>query len=82
MSRIRVRAETPRGRPQAVDLGRGWVDVTAVAERWRVEVGWWRAAPEQSGLRDCWRVLLKDGACLDLRFAPATGRWRLERRWG
>jgi len=68
--------------PLAVDVGQGWIEVTAVVERWRVEVGWWRVAPERPVQRDCWRVLLQDGSCLDLRLDVAAGCWSLDRSWG
>ncbi|MGH7697664.1 MAG: hypothetical protein ACRENV_03190 [Candidatus Dormibacteria bacterium] len=82
MSLLRVRCQSPGGRPLAVDTGAGWVDVVRVADRWQVEVGWWRTAPARPVRRSCWRVLLGDGACLDLRWELPARRWRLERSWG
>ncbi|MGH7665880.1 MAG: DUF6504 family protein [Candidatus Dormibacteria bacterium] len=82
MSAIKVRVGGAPSRPLAVNLGRGWIEVAAVVERWRVEVGWWRVIPERPVRRDCWRVLLQDGRCLDLRLELGSRRWRLERCWG
>ncbi|HVB52640.1 MAG TPA: DUF6504 family protein [Candidatus Acidoferrales bacterium] len=82
MSSIEVRTGGTPESPCAVDSGLGWVEVTAVVERWRIEVGWWRVAPERSVRRDGWRVLLRDGRCLDLRFDLAARSWSLERSWG
>ncbi|MGH7642714.1 MAG: DUF6504 family protein [Candidatus Dormibacteria bacterium] len=82
MRSIKVRVGGSPERPRAVDCGSGWVAVAAVAERWRIEVGWWRLAPERPVRRDYWRVLLQDGNCLDLRRDPAAGDWSLERSWG
>jgi hypothetical protein len=82
MSSIEVRTGgSPEG-PLAVDTGQGWVEVAEVVERWRIEVGWWRVEPERPVQRGCWRVLLKDGSCLDLRLDLASRRWALERSWG
>ncbi len=65
-----------------VDCGQGWVAVAAVVERWRIEVGWWRVPPERPVWRECWRVLLQDGRCLDLRFELESRSWSVERNWG
>jgi len=77
-----VRLGDSSASPLAVNAGQGWLAVTAVAERWRIEVGWWRVPPERPIRRDCWRVLLQDGSCLDLRLDLASERWTLERSWG
>ncbi len=82
MSRLRVRSQLAGGRPLAVDAGDGWVEVEEVLERWQVEVGWWRRPPARPVQRCYWRVLLRDGRCLDLRWEPPAGRWRLVRNWG
>jgi hypothetical protein len=82
MNSIAVLLEGTPPAPQAVDTGQGWVAVAAVAERWLIEVGWWRLAPESPVRRDCWRVLLQDGRCLDLRLDLESRSWNLERSWG
>jgi hypothetical protein len=82
MNTIGVRLGGTPPVPQAVDIGQGWVGVTAVAERWQIEVGWWRSAPERPVRRECWRILLQDGGCLDLRLDLESGCWNLERSWG
>ncbi|HVC23790.1 MAG TPA: DUF6504 family protein [Candidatus Dormibacteraeota bacterium] len=82
MNPIAVRLGGTPPAPQAVDMGSGWMAVTAVAERWQIEVGWWRTDSERPVRRGCWRVLLQDGGCLDLRLDLETGRWNLERSWG
>jgi hypothetical protein len=82
MSPVAVRTGGPLEDPLAVNAGGGWVEVAAVVERWRVEVGWWRTEPECPVQRGCWRVLLSDGRCLDLRLDLASRRWTLERNWG
>ncbi|HUY55566.1 MAG TPA: DUF6504 family protein [Candidatus Nanopelagicaceae bacterium] len=82
MSAIEVRAEGTQESPSAVDSGQGFVEVTAVVEHWRIEVGWWRVAPERPVRRDYWRVLLQDDSCLDLRFELASRSWSRERSWG
>lgn len=82
MTSIEVRSGGVETSPLAVDTGTGWVEVEKVVERWRVEVGWWRVEPEHPVQRSCWRVLLADGRCLDLRLDLASRRWGLERTWG
>jgi hypothetical protein len=82
MSTIEVRTGGTPEIPHAVASGQGLVRVTAVVERWRIEVGWWRVSPERPVRRDYWRVLLQDGSCLDLRFDLASRSWSLERSWG
>ncbi|MGA2873172.1 MAG: hypothetical protein ABSF27_06255 [Candidatus Dormibacteria bacterium] len=82
MTRIEVRCGGPLGEPAAVELGGGWMEVTAVVESWWVEVGWWRALPERPVRRRCWRVLLSNGSCLDLRWDQLSNSWDLERGWG
>lgn len=75
-----VLATRPLGEPQAVRNGVDWVGVETVAERWVVEVGWWRTPPARWRRLHCWRVLLEDGTCLDLRREPGRG-WTA-RVWG
>ncbi|MGP8250186.1 MAG: hypothetical protein ACLQNU_09660 [Candidatus Dormibacteria bacterium] len=82
MTSIEVRSGGVAASPLAVDTGTGWVGVEEVVERWRVEVGWWRVPSERPVQRSCWRVLLADGRCLDLRLDLASRRWGLERTWG
>jgi hypothetical protein len=82
MSAVEVRTGGTPESPMAVDFGQGPVEVTAVVERWRIEVGWWRVSPEWPVRRNYWRVLLRDGNCLDLRFDLASRHWSLERSWG
>ncbi|HEY6538145.1 MAG TPA: DUF6504 family protein [Candidatus Dormibacteraeota bacterium] len=82
MTPIRVRLGQNPTAPRAIDLGQGFILVTAVAERWQIEVGWWRVAPERPVRRDCWRVMLEDGRCLDLRQDRESGGWSMERNWG
>ncbi len=80
MNRVEVLSSGRLGPPRAVRRGAGWVAVDALAERWVVEVGWWRTPPARRRRLYCWRVLLEDGGCLDLRWEPGAG-W-LAREWG
>lgn len=82
MSPIEVRSQGPGGAPLWVRLEGSWVAVASLIQHWRVEVGWWRTEPGRPVSRDCWRVLLAGGACLDLRRNLRSGAWELERLWG
>ncbi len=77
---VRVLASTPDLQPSAVDMGQGWMKVVEVADRWVVELGWWRTPPGRWQRRAYWRVLLADGNCLDLYRTEAG--WELARQWG
>ncbi len=81
MSGLEVRCGS-RGAPEWVLREAGWTRVEAVLEHWRVDVGWWRCDPERPVSRDCWRLLLSDGVCLQLRRERRSGSWALERIWG
>jgi hypothetical protein len=82
LTSIEIRFGGAPAGPLAVDTGTGWVKVEEVVERWRIEVGWWRVEPERPVRRACWRVLLADGRCLDLRLDLGSQLWGLERTWG
>ena len=82
MRRLGVRVAGSELIPCAVEMGRAWVEVAEVAERWVVELGWWRTSPGRWERRAYWRVLLDDGSCLDLYCDRADDSWRLARLWG
>jgi hypothetical protein len=71
-----------RSRPVAVDLGAGSVRVARRTAHWVVEVGWWRTPPARWQRRDCWRLLLEDGRCLDVYRDEAQASWHLGQLWG
>ncbi len=78
----RILVETAGSMPVAMDLGAGLVRVADRVAHWRVEVGWWRTPPACGERRDCWRLLLEDGQCLDVYQRAEDRSWHLSKLWG
>jgi hypothetical protein len=78
----RLLVETAGTTPVAMDLGCGFVRVAGPVAHWVVEVGWWRTPPARWERRDCWRLLLEDGRCLDVYQSGADRSWHLRKLWG
>ncbi len=78
----RLTVDTESSIPVALDLGAGSVRVAARPAHWVIEVGWWRTFPARWERRDCWRLLLEDGRCLDVYRDGGDQSWHLSKVWG
>lgn len=61
-----------QGLPRRVRLGRSWVVVQTLQDRWRLDDEWWRDRPVR---REYWRVTFSNGREAILYHDMLTDRW-------
>lgn len=65
------------GRVEAVRMPEGWRVVERTANRWLVDIDWWRRPVR----RDYRRCVLRGGDCVELYRDLETDAWHLARRY-